>query len=51
MLDKYDLKKAKMQKDPLGFQFCIITTCGLWIGKIDTSTKQPSDFLSKITAT
>ena len=52
---------AKMQKDPLGFgqlqtdplrfQFHIITTWGLWIGKIDTSTKQPLVFLSKITAT
>ncbi len=53
--------KAKMQKDPwgigqlqtdpLGFQFRIMTTWGLWIDKIDTSTKQHLVFLSKITAT
>ena len=42
---------GQLQTDLLRFQFCIITACGLWIGKIDTSIKQLLDFLSKITAT
>ncbi len=42
---------GQLQTDPLEFQFRIITTWDLWIRKIDTSTKQPFSFLSKITAT
>jgi hypothetical protein len=42
---------GQLQTDPLRFQFRIITTWGLWISKIDTSTKQSLVFLSKITAT
>jgi hypothetical protein len=36
---------GQLQTDPLGFQFRIITTCGLLIRKIDTSTKLPFSFL------
>ena len=42
---------GQLQTDSLWFQFRIMTTWGLWIGKIDTLTKQPSVFLSKITVT
>ena len=50
-MQKDPLGFGQLQTDPLRFQFHIITTWGLWIGKIDTSTKQPSVFLSKITTT